>query len=150
MSTSQAFRFDLDGSASESPVPAPRDDGTIWWRSILTSTRDHLLTVQQAPTGDGDYGVHLRPAALDGTTAGERIAIAVRSNPGECVAAFPVYLLTMEGGMTPTDMSAAEPPGYVPQVAGGVTVNDLWWNPDGHLYATIASWTCDETKRAEN
>lgn len=47
-------------------------------------------------------------------------------------------------------MSAAEPPGYVRNRQGGVKVKDIWWGLDGQLHATIASWSCDLTRRFEN
>ncbi len=96
------------------------------------------------------------PAAPSSLGPGEspRFAVAFRPNPGECVAQFPVVVFEPNGqsvqSQMSTDMAAAEPPGYLSGVPGGIQVNDLWWSSDRHLYATITSWTCDEAKRAEN
>lgn len=49
-----------------------------------------------------------------------------------------------------TDLSATASRGYVPNVKGGMVVNDLWWDLDGHLHATIATWACHDTKRSRS
>jgi hypothetical protein len=166
-----ARRFALDSPApSGTRATPPPDNGERWVLYFLASTRTHLLTSQATSYGNSGSPMQLRLVGADGGSAvsyplfdsnnympaaadidgEEQFAVAERSNPGGCAAPFPIHLLDRRGGARATDMSAALPPGFVAGVNGGVEVHDLWWGGDGHLYATIASWTCDLTKRYED
>lgn len=139
-------------------------------RVFLAGTRDLTLTAGQVYTGNSTYGaklellspegklrfdvgvvdsnIYLPVAGISGPTAADTtFAIAVRNNPGLCEADFPIRLLDAEGQFEDTDWGAAAPPGFVPNKAQGIDVRDLWWDNSRTLHATIASWTCDETKQ---
>jgi hypothetical protein len=170
----RSSEFDLGSMHSAVVTPdLPSDGLTI--RLFLASASDLVMTaragyvagtyaqqIEATRVSDSsrvDYGYfpsnEYMPAAATGVGAGEspKFAVAFRQNPGECVAQFPVVVFEPDrgpGARLDTDMSAAEPAGHAPGGQGGIEVNDLWWGADGHLYATIASWTCDQDKRAED
>ncbi|MEV7996883.1 hypothetical protein AB0O67_34885 [Streptomyces sp. NPDC086077] len=168
----RALRFDLTHpEAAGTEITAPVGNGSGWAISFLGGTRSHLLTAQYTTVSGGDTAMDLRlldrdgkevaayspfdsnaymPAAL--ATLGDRelIAVAARQNPGGCAAPFPVHPLGLNGEVGGSDQSAALPPGFLPGVTGGIEVNDLWWGPDQHLYATISAWTCDNNEGAED
>ncbi|MFD8077815.1 hypothetical protein ACFV3E_34765 [Streptomyces sp. NPDC059718] len=166
------LRFAMDGAHSARTEPSPfTGNGSTWLPGLLAGTPTRVLTAQYAITSSGGTAMNLRlvdadgggevsfplfesnaymPAAAARTHGQEHIAVAARTNPGACPAPFPISLLNSQGKATATDMTAALPPGFVPGVTGGVEVNDLWWAFDGHLYATITSWTCDDSERAAN
>lgn len=168
----RVLRFDLtDPKAAATAVTALPGNGSDWQIRFLGGTRNHLLTAQYTTVAGGDTAMDLRlldaegrqiasylpfdsnaymPAALATVGGKDRIAVAVRNNPGGCVAPFPIHLLDLNATAPYTDQSAALPPGYIPRVTGGIEVRDLWWAPDRHLYATISAWTCDNSKRIEN
>ncbi|MEU6484446.1 hypothetical protein [Streptomyces sp. NPDC046887] len=171
----RALRFDLtdpDPDATGTRITTPAGNGSSWQIRFLGGTRDHLLTAQYTITADGDTGMDLRlldadgretaayrppfdsnanmPAALATVGGRDRIAVAARNNPGGCVAPFPIHPLGLRGEVGGSDQTAALPPGYIAGVTGGIDVRDLWWGPDRHLYATIAAWTCDNSRRTED
>ncbi|MCU1679265.1 MAG: hypothetical protein JWQ81_4 [Amycolatopsis sp.] len=169
------LRFDLDRPGDGKPVDGlPVTQAPSFSPALLAGT-EHLTLIRE-PTyaEDGTYeeGLTLsRPdgsnsvnagffesndympvAAVGGKTERDTMfAVAARNNPGICFSAFPVYLIDAGGAITGTDLSAAAPPGFVANKAGGgMDVNDLWWDSERRLHASITSWTCDETKAAEN
>jgi hypothetical protein len=167
------LKFDLDSPGAGLPVNLDPPSTSHFRRSFLISTQHFILTHQGAFFGTGDYRQQLKLTKVDGSSSvdfgyfrsndsmlaavienGEegdaRIAVAFRPNPGECIAEFPTFILSPRGEEIATDMSGAQPPGDVSHVNGGMELRDLWWGLDGHLRATIASWTCDNTKRAED
>ncbi|MGC8920743.1 hypothetical protein AB7952_19140 [Streptomyces sp. PG2] len=169
-----AVRYDAgDPTDSGTRIAPAADSGGTWQPDLLGGTRRHLLTGDYVMSG-GDPGMELRlseltGAAVVGATAvyprfdsnmymptaaatidgRERIAVGERQNPGECAASFPILLLGTDGQMHGTDQSGVFPPGYIPFVTGGIEVHDLWWGLDHHLYATITSWTCDNSADSE-
>lgn len=164
-------RFDLDAGGGNVDEFEP---GPGFLLSFLASTSDAVVT-NRGMFVQGDYRERLSlttidggspldlgsfssndymPAAMTGSVAkgSARVAVAFRENPGECAARFPIWLFSADkSGRSgePTDMSATWPPGYADGAGGGVEVNDLWWGRDGKLYATIASWTCDDSGNDE-
>ncbi|MGW4874919.1 hypothetical protein ACWEPI_00010 [Streptomyces sp. NPDC004262] len=171
----RAVRFDAGDPADHGTQIAPASDrGGAWQNLLLGGTRTRLLTGEYAMSG-GEPGMELRlhdlkgvaekgtatsytrfdsnaymPTALATINGREHIAVGVRQNPGECAASFPIVLLGLNGEVHGTDESAAMPPGYIPAVTGGIEVHDLWWGLDQHLYATISSWTCDNSADSED
>lgn len=171
--TFEYMKFNLDSPETGVSAELPSIDvDNLGGRFFLSSTRQYILTNQgvnqggryeqkleivkfddHAPvlSGYAPSSAYIPVAAIEDSSDGDaKFAVAARVNPGGCVAPFPISLLSSTGEVTITDMSAAEPPGYVPNVQGGMRVNDLWWGLDGHLRATIASWTCDDARRFEN
>ncbi|GGT03892.1 hypothetical protein [Streptomyces chromofuscus] len=168
----RALRFDLTRpKAAGTEITAPAGNGSSWQIRFLGGTRSHLLTAQYTTVAGSDTAMDLRlldrdgqevaayppfdsnaymPAALATLGDRERIAVAARQNPGGCAAPFPIHPLGLNGEVGGSDQSAALPPGFLPGVTGGIEVNDLWWGPDRHLYATISAWTCDNSRRAED
>lgn len=168
-----AVRYDASDPADRGTQIAPASDSDGTWQNVLLGgTRTRLLTGEYMSGGDPGMELRLhelKGAAGTGTTTSyprfdsnaymptatatvdgrERIAVGERQNPGECAASFPIVLLGLDGEMHGTDQSAALPPGYIPAVTGGIEVHDLWWGP-GHLYATISSWTCDNSADSED
>jgi hypothetical protein len=170
----RAVRYDAGDPADHGTqiAPAADSDGT-WQIALMGATRNHVLTGEYVSGGEPGMELRLhelKGAAGTGTTTSyarfdsnaymptalatidgrERIAVGVRQNPGGCAAPFPILLLGLKGEVDGTDQSAALPPGYVPGVTGGIEVNDLWWGLDHHLYATISSWTCDNSADSED
>ncbi|WP_256103557.1 hypothetical protein [Streptomyces sp. ODS05-4] len=162
-----AYRFDLDQPDGARTEP---DNGSYWQPYLLGATRTHVLTGDYEMSG-GDPGMELRlndlssggitvysrlnsnaymPAALTSAGGRDRIAVAARNNPGGCAAPFPIHPLGLSGQIGGTYQDAALPPGFVAGVTGGIDVQDLWWGPDHHLYASISAWTCEDSERAEN
>ncbi|MDX2982230.1 MULTISPECIES: hypothetical protein [Streptomyces] len=171
----RAVRYDAGDPADHgTQIPPASDSDGTWQNLLLGGTRTHLLTGEYVMSG-GEPGMELRlhelkgtagtgitasytrfdsnaymPTALATIDGRERIAVGVRQNPGECATSFPIVLLDLNGEVHGTDQSAAMPPGYIPAVTGGIEVHDLWWGPDQHLYATISSWTCDNSADSED
>lgn len=166
------LKFNLDSGGPGVPVSLNLPVGGSYVRSFLASTQKDVLT-QQGGFGAGGYQEQLELTKVDGqsqTSLGyfnsndymlaavsenandtsASIAVAFRPDSGTCVAKFPILIFTTKGGAFDTDMSNAEPRGHVPGINEGLQVNDLWWGSDGHFHATIESWTCDNSKRAEN
>lgn len=140
---------------------------------FLSSTRDHVLSyttswqgntsgvdLQLANAGTGESmlagwvgsNTYLKSAALAGDgDRSDQFAVAYTVNPGMCFSSYPIQILTSDGGHMETDTSAAEPPGFVPDVSGGgMRVEDLWWDLEGRLHASMSSWTCDTTAESQN
>lgn len=152
------------------PVTLPAEGDSSYLRMFLTAGGGRLLT-QQGVSGQrntyfqrielvrigdpegvpvGRFESNDYPVATSGPGGDGAFAVAFRPDPGECVADFPVYLVDEAGRATRTDLSAAYPPGYVRGEQGGIEVHDLWWGRGNRLYATVSSWTCDNTKQAED
>ncbi|MGH3629888.1 MAG: hypothetical protein ACRDRL_20920 [Sciscionella sp.] len=165
-------RFDLDRPGSSVPVNLSLEGDNLFTGSFLISTRSYILTNKYVTSsgssgeeelellksdnstknwlGGYDANDYLPAAAAENPRGGgERFAVAIRDKPGICATDFPILVFDATGISVVTDMSAAEPPGYVKDTQGGMDVNDLWWGLDGHLHATITSWTCDKTKDSE-
>ena len=164
--------FNLDSGSPGVPVNLNLPAGGQFVRSFLASTRKYVLTSQgtyvgagyeqqlewtkiggktQANLGDFDSNDYMHAAVAENANdTSSSIAVAFVPDPGVCIAEAPIVVFGSDGSMYDTDMSEAEPRGYTPGVNEGLEVNDLWWGSDGHFHATIASWTCDNSKRAEN
>ncbi|SDH49996.1 hypothetical protein SAMN05216553_1256 [Lentzea fradiae] len=163
---SELRRIALGEPGSGTEVDGPREDGV---RIFLAGTRHLALTAEQVSTGRStgerlklvspegklhfevgtfDSNSYMPAAGISGpTTADTLFAVAVRNNPGLCQADFPVHLVNAEGLIADTEWGDAAPPGFVPNEAQGIEVNDLWWDDSRTLHATIVSWTCDDTKQ---
>ncbi len=161
--------FDLAKPTAD-PVSVPNPDSTGDYRTILLAGTGHrvlatqttqqgssdflervtLMSVDEAttsPVGMVDSNSSMPAAALSGSDErSDRFAFAARNNPGLCPSAFPVYVIGGDGSAVETDLSAAAPPGFVPNEVNGMEVKDLWWDSAGTLHATIESWTCDESQ----
>jgi hypothetical protein len=138
------------------------------YAALLASSRTSVLIAQPASGGQElelaglngtphtDLGNYLSNdymlAAVAEGSSGQvaRTAVALNSDPGECVAQFPIVVFNSDGTSVDTDMSAAIPPRHYLNVNAGIQVNDLWAGPAGDFYATITSWTCDNSKRSES
>ncbi|MEU4218076.1 hypothetical protein [Actinoplanes sp. NPDC026623] len=160
------FRYTLDSTTPAKATPVVLGDGN---EGILVGTERSVLTVDPGSVNGTyqqhvvlhdlvkstvvDYGYfdsndYVRATVDPGSSA--TIALAVNPNAGTCERTSPIKLLAANGGIVSTDMREAEPPGYLEGVPGGVSVNDLLWAADGHLHASMTSWTCDTRQRAEN
>jgi len=164
------LEFDLDTDQPGTHVRLNVSTSGTALLSFLASTQKYVLTNQgsvggdaqqleltkvdgQSRTSPGDFNSNdymLAAVAENANDTSDRIAVAFRPNPGECVARFPIVIFNSSGGVLNTDMSNAEPPGHTPGVDEGLQVNDLWWGTDGHFHATITSWTCNNSKRFED
>ncbi len=162
--------LDLNDPAHRTPVELPPVGDSSFLRGFLTSGGGRLLTRQGISGQRNTYFQRLElvrignpegtlvgrfesndyPVATAGPSGDGVFAVAFRPDPGECVEDFPVYLIDDKGHPGKTDLSAAYPPGYVRGTQGGIEVHDLWWGRDGRLRATMSSWTCDNSRRAEN
>jgi hypothetical protein len=165
------LRFDLDQAGDGKPVDGfPLAPSHGYAPALLAGTEHRTLIRQPTYADDGTYAQNLtlsRPDGSDSTNVGlfasndylpvaaigggtaqdTTFAVAARSQPGLCLSAFPLSLVDADGTVTPTDVSAAAPPGFVPgKAGGGMEVHDLWWDADRRLHASITSWTCDDTK----
>ncbi|MET9232670.1 hypothetical protein [Lentzea sp. NPDC003310] len=159
-----------EGTEFAEPAKNTADD---YLRIFFAGTRDLVLTGGQVYLGRNRYGQKLELLTPDGklhfeagsvgsnsytpaagisgpTLADTRFAVALRNNPGSCVTDFPVKIVDAAGRTSDTEWGAAAPPGFVPNKAQGIDVRDLWWDDSRTLHATIASWTCDNSKREEN
>jgi hypothetical protein len=169
--------FDLQTSGRAVNVDLQLPSGGEHARLLLIGTRRSLITQQGVFGRDGDYYESLLLSAPDGsrqTDLGafrsndymyaaaieqpdgheihEIVAVAFRPRPGECTGEFPVYIFTINSGHAQkgrTDFSGAQPPGSLFGVNSGFEMGDLWWGRDGDLRASIATWTCDESRRDE-
>jgi hypothetical protein len=134
---------------------------------FLSSTREHVLSYTTSWQDNDTSGVDLRLANADSgevavagwvgsntylksaalTGNGDRpdqFAVAYTVNPGMCFSSYPVVIFEADGNHTETDASAAAPLSFVPDVSGGgMEVEDLWWDFEGRLHASISTWTCD-------
>jgi hypothetical protein len=164
------LRFDLNSRRPPSLVHLnlPNTGETV--RFFLASTQKYVITHQEAL---GDEAEQVELTRLDGRQqenlgyfdsndymlaaatenrddTADRIAVAFRANPSGCPAQFPITIFNSSGGTFNTDMSGMAPPGHKIGADAGIQVNDLWWGIDQRFHATITSWTCTNSKRAES
>ncbi|WP_159025278.1 hypothetical protein [Streptomyces pluripotens] len=159
------MRFNLDAPSTAIPV----DSSSLLpaqFNQILGATSGRVLINATDPTqtqlhdqeklyllgADGSdiftWGTfslsHIFAASAEHTAYGSaQIALKADENPGICTNTSRVSIFdpkTFE--MVETDFSAAYPPGYVAGSRNGFSASDMWWGLDGHLRATVTSWTC--------
>jgi|GEM_PF-4508828 len=167
------FRFEIDQNKQGSPFELFPDSTTSMGSlPLLGATNNFVFTRENSSAGDGiwqnidavavssrkdDYlgrfeSNDYMPVAIRGQdgTSGEQIALGLRMDPGMCRARFPIIIVDLKGNVITTDTSAAAAPTSTARPSNGIDVQDLWWWPDGHLRATLASWSCDTTKHDED
>jgi hypothetical protein len=165
------IRFDLDKPGDGAPVSLSAPPSKGYSRTFLASTEHLVLTRQTIQVGASSFRDRLellRPDGANGRNLGffesamsaaavggpaesdSSFAVAVSHSPGLCFNASSIFLITADGRSRETNLSAAEPPGFVPNEAGGgIAVHDLWWDTDRGLHTSVSSWTCDESKPDE-
>ncbi|MEU6025167.1 hypothetical protein [Micromonospora sp. NPDC047134] len=154
------------GDASVSAEAAAQFDVRVPRGQYLVSGPEHIITSRYV-----DGAEELRLTSLDGSrheyfgrfdsnsympaavsvdpgTGEPLFAVAFRTNPGSC-GAFPIVLFRADGTRADTDMSAAATNG-IQKWEYGVTVHDLWTEPNGMFRAALAATDCrsDDTGEA--
>jgi hypothetical protein len=103
----------------------------------------------------GQYSSNSYVFAVASSTApaSNEIVIAYRPHPGECVGTFPTFVYTVGPAdaisQIQTSFGGATPPGHTFGIDSGYTMRDLWTDAARHLHATIATWSCDNSKPDE-
>ncbi|MFI0406008.1 hypothetical protein [Actinomadura sp. 3N508] len=164
----KVWLFDLDSGSPGVSQPLNTEQynglpGSTW----LANTRNHMMVnlLGDSPrmaffSSDGlevlnntlysTSNSYMLATGAEHTIYGSEVfALAAPIRPGECTQAFAVDVHTPSRQESiGSDSSAIEPPGYK-DGKSGLDILDMWWGFDGKLHATIASWTCDETKESE-
>ncbi|MER5466625.1 hypothetical protein ABT010_39580 [Streptomyces sp. NPDC002668] len=164
---SRLLAFDL--ASADPPIQFPltstQPPGNI---RLLAGLPDNVLLAANDPAITGAYGGPeslllldgegtLRPAGSTGSdtfmsvvAAGrpssskdKHVALVATAHASACETTNTVSLLDSRTGRTqPVSMSSIRSASTSTEPRG-LEVRDLWWDQDGHLYATITAWRCD-------
>ena len=153
---SMLLEFDLNAPGAGTPVPVTPALGRV-----VARTTDFLLTrpdslnspydvnVLRAEDWSTDFGGfvgtnnYLQGASVESVGTYQRFAIAYSPDSGECESIFHIDVIwPAPGQIVPTVLSAFAPTGYTLGQQSGNEVNDLWWDDQGDLFASVRSWTC--------
>jgi hypothetical protein len=112
-------------------------------------------TVKPTPSFGGNTSPSAVAATVRNGDGQPQIAVegASRLKNDSCrIGGFISLVDPASGTVTLTNTSAVvasdELVGTAATATSGLIARDLWWSPDGHLYATIKTWKCDPNQQA--
>jgi hypothetical protein len=148
MSSTMPFRFGF-GTTREHGLAVEDDyiDGGRTREIVLT-----LVTSQGADVTSFRYRTDPRRAVSQirpSPNNDGRIAVELITGNGLCPHGSFVQIIDTSGDIVRTGTPTVEPESTVRGRKFSFQFNDMWWGLDGHLYATINSWFCDDNARTE-